>query len=185
MINFTALIDHNLAGGQLHTLPDLLNAKWHEIRHLLPVFEGYPVEDGYWRWEPELLTPTAGDEDERFRLEGPNGFLGHVGKYAIGLHHLARWLSFVEDEKIRPRLRGICIHIAKVLKSNRIVYVPDSGSNLESGAYWMVSDSMNIGAITQWLTSHCGPPPVSIESIKSNPEYAISGAGYYIDKLQA
>jgi len=184
MINFTALIDHNLPKERLHSLPALLNSRWHEINHFLPVFDGDPVDGGVWCWGHTGLETLsqALENAERIPLEAPD-FIGCVGKYSLSLCHSTRWRTFVEEDEFRRKLRGICTHIARVLGSNRIVYVPDSGSNLESGAYWMVRESKSIVEIMELLSTHCGPPAASIEAIKDNPKYHISGAGYYVDEL--
>jgi len=129
-------MDHNLTGDRIFSLPELLNSSWCKTRHLLPVFEGYPIENGKWRWE-NLRPCTLSEKllrNEQITLEGPNGFIGHVGKYALSLFHAARWYNFVENGEIRRKLQGLCIHVA-------------------------------------------------IESIKDNPEYKSSGAGYYVESL--
>ncbi|HYL98051.1 MAG TPA: hypothetical protein VEZ90_03775 [Blastocatellia bacterium] len=158
MVNFEALIGHNLGRDSLHTLPELLDSSWSRAHSFFPIFEGYPVIDSArdkWYWSRGLANTQF--EAGQGRLLGPEGFSGFSSHRCIRFHHFARWECFLEDNSVRARLRGVCRNIAETLKSKTIAYIPDSSYKPEL-ALDLLLDGKTIDEIVEWLYVNCGRP---------------------------
>src|SRR6185295_671623 len=127
--NFTAVVNHKLTAHYIRTLPDLLNSSWSTVEHLSPIIEGYPVpgsSPAKWQW-PE---GEYGFSLERLRnhetimVEG-HEFHGRVSERIFRLCHGVSWRSFLAEQTVRDKLRCVCQHIASVLGSNQVIYLPD------------------------------------------------------------
>ena len=179
--HFTALMNHNLNEREVYDLPDLLNRTWAKVEQFLPVIEGYPAPGrapSKWEWS----TRDSEFSIEKLRanhtamLDG-NEFGGSASKYVFSLDHAARWSQFLEDEHVRTKLRNVSLHVASVLGSDQIVYVP-CGFLKPEAVRSLVYEGKTVEDMVDWLYENCGQPAQSFESIQ--PEDLENF--YYIDR---
>jgi hypothetical protein len=184
--DFTAVVNHNLDEHDVHTLPDLLNSTWHTIEHILPIIEGYPVpgsSPAKWQW---------GEYDGGFSLERLHNygtimvqgheFHGIVSERVFRVCHGVRWWSFLSEQTVRDKVRGVCRHIASLLGSSQIIYLPD-GFLKPEGAIGLMYEGKAAEEMIDWLLENCGPPVPSIESIYRGDLESWNAHGYYIERL--
>jgi hypothetical protein len=150
-VDFVAVMGHNLEGDRLFTIPELLNSRWSLAEPFLPVLEGYPVPGAAlteWRWDSAgwLTVHEMLQEMGMINIEGPDCFFGSVGRRAIELSHLVRWRSFLTDDSLETKLRGICRSIAETLGSPSIAYVPGP---LSSSSVVISSQRRNLESISK------------------------------------
>ena len=179
---FVAVLNHNLDERHISNLPDLLNGAWSKVEPLLPIIEGYPVPGippRKWKWNERDLgfSITRLWNNDTAMLEG-HEFDGFVSKYVFKVCHAVRWSSFLTDQTVRRKLRQVCRHIASVLGSNQIVYLP-SGFLKPEGAIGLMYKGKAVEDMIEWLLEHCGPAAPSIDSIESE-EFE---NWYYIEKI--
>jgi len=178
-VDFVAVMGHNLEGDRLLTIPELLNSRWRLAEPFLPVLEGYPRPGATctdWLWES---AHEMHQEMGIIPIEGPDCFFGNVGRRAIELSHLARWRSFLTDESLETKLRGICRIIAEALGSHLIAYVPDNAFK-PSLALDLVWEGKSIAEIIDWLNTSCGPPAATVSSIYREP---VNYDGYFVERI--
>jgi hypothetical protein len=111
-------------------------------------------------------------------LAGPE-FDGHASKYVLSVDHIAKWSWFLEDQQLRDRIRNVCRHIASVLGSNQIIYVP-CGFLKPEGVRSLMYEGKTVEDMLNWLHENCGPPAQSFESIQ--PEDLENF--YYVENLR-
>jgi hypothetical protein len=177
--SFTALVNHNLDKNDIHTLPNLLNSSW-------PMIEGYPVpgsSPNKWQWG----TNDGGFSLERLQdcgtimVEGQE-FHGIVSDQVFRICHGVRWWSFLTEQTVRDKLRGVCRHTASVLGSNQIIYLPD-GFLKPEGAIGLMYEGKAIEEMIDWLLENCGPPVQNIESIYRGELESWNSDGCYIERV--
>jgi hypothetical protein len=184
--DFTAVVNHNLDEEHIYTLPALLNSTWHEVQHLLPILEGYPVPDithTKWQWREfdNISLQDSLHNHGTIRLES-HEFSGFVSNRVLQICHGVRWWSFLTDTGVRDKLRGVCHHIASMLGTHQIIYLPD-GFYKPEGALGLIYESKGVEEMIDWLYTNCGPPAQSIESINQENEQGWNGDDYYVDML--
>ena len=181
---FTAVINHNLDEHGIETLPDLLNSTWHSVEHFLPIIEGYPVpgcSPAIWQWPED----ERGFSVERLRHETAmidgHEFHARVSERIFRVCHGVRWREFLTDQILRDKVRHVCKHIASVLGSNQIVYLPD-GFLKPEGAIGLMYEGKAVEDMIDWLLENCGPPVQDIEIYRGKLE-SWNADGYYIERL--
>jgi len=184
--DFTAVVNHNLDEHDIHTLPDLLNTTWHTIEHILPIIEGYPVSGSSpakWQWS-EYHGGFSFERLLNHNTISVNGheFHGCASDRVFRVSHGVRWRSFLTDQVVRDKLRSVCRHLASVLGSNQIIYLP-SGFYKPEGAISLMYEGKGVEEMIDWLLKNCGPPAQSIESIYRQEHESWVPDGYYIERL--
>lgn len=174
--DFSAIFSHRLNDGSVFKFCDDLNEY-----SLFPNLKSY-------------LLNLAGETDESittwqvkrgsnlWRIYGPNGFCIIVGKKTCQLQHYIKWLSFVLNDleiNIQSNLHEICIELARYLKSEQIIYVPE-GMLTASGAGDFVYTGEDVNSILTWLNSKCGKPTSNIHEIFDVNNDQLNPCGYYI-----
>lgn len=179
--HFIALMNHNLDEREVYDLPELLNRTWVKVEQFLPVMEGYPapgIAVRKWEWSKRDRAFSI----ERLRanqtamLDG-NEFGGSASKHVFSLDHAARWSQFLEDQQIRIKLRKVSLHVASVLGSDQIIYVP-CGFLKPEAVRSLMYEGKTVEDMIDWLYENCGRPAQSFESIQ--PEDLANF--YYIDR---
>jgi hypothetical protein len=181
--HFTALVNHNLDEREIYTLPDLLNKNWSAVEQFSPIVEGYPAPGrapAKWEW-----SKRNGDfsleklrANETAALAGPE-FDGRASKYVLSVDHIAKWSWFLDDQQLRDKIRNVCRHIASMLGSTQIVYVP-CGFLKPEGVRSLMYEGKTVEDMLNWLHENCGPPAQSFESIQ--PEDLENF--YYVENLR-
>ena len=179
--HFTALVNHNLHEREIYSLPDVLNRTWAEVEQFLPIIEGYPAPGialRKWEWSKRdhAFSIERLRANETVMLEG-NEFDGSASKHVFHLGHAARWSWFLEDQQVRTKLRHVSLHIASVLGSDQVVYVP-SGFLMPEAVISLMYEGKTVEDMIDWLYENCGRPAQSFESIQ--PEDLANF--YYIDR---
>lgn len=121
---------------------------------------------------------------ETIMVEG-HEFHGMVSKRMFRLCHGARWGSFLTEQTVRDKLRRVCRHIASVLGSNQVIYLPD-GFLRPEGAIGLMYEGKAVEEMIDWLIEncgHCGPPVQNIESIYRGELESWNSDGYYIERV--
>jgi hypothetical protein len=180
-IHFTALVNHNLHEPEIYNLPDMLNRTWAEVEQFLPIIERYPASGrapGKWEWSTTdgAFSIEKLRANETVMLVG-NEFGGSASRHVFNPHHLAKWSWFLEDQQVRAKLRNVSLHIASVLSSDQIVYVP-CGFLKPEGVRSLMYEGKTVEDMIDWLYENCGGPAQSFESIQ--PEDLANF--YYIDR---
>lgn len=185
---FTAVVNHNLDEHDVHTLPDLLNSAWHAIEHLLPIIEGYPVSgpsSTKWQWNERegKFTLERLHRRKTMMVKGSE-FDGLVSERVFRLCHAVRWWSFLTDQAVRDKLLRVSQHIASVLGSSQIIYLPD-GFLKPEGALGLMYEGKAVGVeeMSGWLLENCGPPVQSVKSIYRGDIESWDPNGYYIVRI--
>lgn len=183
---FTAVLNHNLKEDHIHTLPDLLNASWSDVEQLSPVIEGYPAPGSSpdkWQWrEGECGFSLEKLRDHDTIMIVGHEFHGSVSKRVFRLCHGVRWSSFLTEQTVRDKLRRVCRHIASVLGSNQVIYLP-SGFLKPEGAIGLMYEGKAVEEMIEWLLENCGRPVQSIESIYRGELESWNADGYYIESV--
>jgi hypothetical protein len=160
-IDFTAILDHQLNWQELYALPERLNKYWNLPNQLQSwVSEHVRSESTHWEWELNVKYSNAAEELFEvgyLYLDGPHGFWARVFKQAIEITHLARWWSFLDEDDVQNGLRTAIKMIAKIARSEHILYLPDS-SFPPSLASDILYEGGNINDMLTWLKSEVGPP---------------------------
>jgi hypothetical protein len=184
--DFTAVVNHNFDDRDIHNLPDLLNRTWSRVQPLLPIIEGYPVPGSSplrWQWSER----EGGFSLERLHscgtamIEG-NEFSGFVSDHVFRICHGVRWSSFLTDQTTRRKTRQVCRHIAAVLGSNQIVYVPD-GFLKPEGVLSLMYEGKVVEDMIDWLLKNCGSAAQDIDSILSEEPGTWNENRYYIERI--
>ena len=184
--DFTAVVNHNLNKNDIHTLPDILNSTWITGEDLSPIIEGYPLRGSTpanWNWrEGEYgFSLERLHEHKTIMIEG-HEFHGWVSERMFRLCHGVRWESFLTEQRVRDKLRRVCRHIASVLGSNQLIYLPD-GFLKPEGAIALMYEGKAVEEMIDWLLRNCGPSVQNIESIYRGELESWNAGGYYIERL--
>ena len=178
--NFTAVVNHNFDERQIFNLPDLLNRTWPKVEPLLPILEGYPapgLPPRKWEWSERDGGFRRLSTQETARLESYE-FSGIVSKHVFRVCHAVRWSTFLEDHIVRGKLRQVCQHIASVLGSNQIVYLPNGFLKPEA-AIGLMYEGKAVEDMINWLLENCGPAAQSVDSF----DFEELENWYYIEKI--
>jgi hypothetical protein len=133
-----------------------------------------------WRqfWQPQAWAMRAHDppkDPQLIDIVGPGGFWISISPAAAQIYHCSKWTLFLWDRVHREALRRACFEIARILGSERAVYLPEL---TDSGFHEMKS----LDQMEQRLVSQFGPPAPSIDAIAEaeSPDYWFPNC-YYID----
>ena len=179
--HFTAVVNHNFDERHLFNLPDLLNGTWPKVEPLLPIMEGYPapgIPPRKWEWSRRdsgfnrLWTTQHTAALESYE------FSGIVSKHVFRVCHGVRWSTFLKDQTVRSKLRKVCQHLASVLGSDQIVYLPN-GFLKPEGAISLMYEGKGVKDMVDWLRENCGPAAQSVDSFRDEE----LENWYYIEKL--
>jgi hypothetical protein len=181
-VDFAAIMDHHLSWDALYNLPATLNEElpW-------PSFGDSGVETAggdrpNWRWR---LNPSYSNVQEEFFekryafLDGPAGFLCYVHEHCVEIQHILRWRTFLTNREVHHQMRQRLRWIAGVMKSQRIIYLPDSAFP-PANAFDLLYEGARIEDIEFWLKSHIGPP---FDSGKPFDEAAFAESVYLIEPV--
>ena len=109
-------------------------------------------------------------------------FHGIVSERVFRVCHGIRWWSFLSEQTVRDKVRRVCRHVASVLGSSQIIYLPSGFLNPE-GAIGLMYEGKGVEEMIEWLLENCGPPVQNIESIYAGELESWNADGYYIERL--
>jgi hypothetical protein len=185
MVNFSALFGHQLPIGLILQGNELLNKHWEQAQTFLPVLEGLPIPSStfeLWKWS-NRWEPTPVKELTKYKtitFDGPDSFNLKFKENTVELWHMVRWYQFLTDDSISTKLRGVCEFLASVLKTELVIYLPESAYK-PSTVYDLVYEGATIEQVIEWLQTNCGNPAKRLIDIYPNDTDPERGNGYFID----
>ena len=107
-----------------------------------------------------------------------------VFKRALEVTSSARWWSFLFEQDVRAGLLDGVRHLASILRSSTIIYLPDSAYP-PSEASDRLHDGDGVAEVIRWLETNVGAAASSIDAIRGADEDHWDESGYVIERLEA
>ena len=155
------------------TLTDVPAGDWPRLMsRLRPAID--PVVERWQRyWQAQEWTVHAQGEPKGFvRIFGPGGFAIVLSPVAAQVYHCSKWDLFATDAEHQQMLRAACFEIARLLGSDRAIYMPE----LTPHSFF---DGGQLQAIEADLRNSFGEPAQTIGEVGERFE----PHSYYIDRF--
>ncbi|MGE3388090.1 MAG: hypothetical protein AB7K41_15275 [Bdellovibrionales bacterium] len=187
MVLFNGIIGHSFNEDEILAIAEFLNSIKPDVQPCLSFLQKY-IAPEYAQIDWQWATREGHASYEHFQVnwnvvvdEG-NMFSAKISKrlFCLQCGYLIRWSEFLREPLATEGLRCLCRTLAKILGSESIIYVPDSGGP-PSGVSGLLYSDAGIKDAVGWLQTNCGPPAETILSIFPDGAKVIDENGYYLE----